>query len=490
MRRTASCMRAHRRRAEAIALLAALGCAGTLTPAAAAGQTPDAPEQAATLEIGDQPAHTTLVYPPFAHTLGIHRARPAHLQLFLGDRTRFADPQGLAAVKFASDDDPEARGDDFQLTLFGVNSGRGEILYNSSMKTLAVYGRRGSAEGELAEPHGIAAAVDGRVYVADTGNRRIVRLRWDPVARALSWVGSWPAGAPFDVDADARGNVWATDREQNAVLRYSDREASEAAESRAAAAVSGDRWPLPDDVDAPLGLAIMDSLDPWLQPNATRLYLVDHDGRRLRAYDVEGRVVASIAAADVAEGDETARFFYLEIDYFGNVYATDPGNGRIYKLDPELRPLASFAGPGPAESALEEPRGIAIWKRFGQVFVAEREGAQYFFVGTDFRPLTDPVRVRRAEEPAAWMLEGFLTEAATVRVAFLDGTGDTLAIADAGTVGTGRQVVAWDGEDWESAPAEGWEERAQKVVVEARPTYSSRRRFARVRAFPMAWEGP
>ncbi|MGH7549796.1 MAG: hypothetical protein ACREK3_03475, partial [Gemmatimonadota bacterium] len=87
--------------------------------------------------------HTTLVYPPFAHTLGIHRARLVHLKLFLGDRTRFDDPQGVAAVKFASDDDPEAKGDDYQLTLFGVNSGRGEILYNSSMQTLAIYGGQG-----------------------------------------------------------------------------------------------------------------------------------------------------------------------------------------------------------------------------------------------------------------------------------------------------------------------------------------------------------
>jgi sugar lactone lactonase YvrE len=453
------------------------------------GQTLDAAAQVEVLETGDQAAHTTLVYPPFAHTLGIHRARPAHLQLFLGDRTRFDDPQGLAAVKFASDDDPDARGDDFQLTLFGVNSRRGEILYNSSMKTLAIYGRRGSGEDEFAEPHGIAAAVDGRVYVADTGNRRIVRLRWDPAAQALTWAGSWPAGAPFDVDVDTRGDVWATDREADAVIRLADRGASGDAGPPASSVVSGDRWPLPDDVDAPLGLAIMDSLDPWLQPNVTRLYLVDRDGRRLRAYDVEGRVVASVEAANVAEGGESPRFFYVEIDYFGNVYATDPGSGRIYKLDPELRPLASFAGPGPAESALEEPRGIAIWKRFGQVFVAEREGAQYFFVGADFLPVTEPIRVARGEAPGSWALEGFLTETSTVHVAFLDGAGDTLAIADAGTVGTGRQMVAWGSEDWVSPPAEGWETRAQRIVLEARPTYSSRRRFARVRIFPVVWEG-
>src|SRR5688572_5896822 len=206
----AGCTRTRRLRADAALLWASLVCA-----APAAAQSPE-------LEIGDQPAHTTLVYPPFAHTLGIHRARPSHLALFLGDRTRFDEPQGLAAVKFASDDDPDARGDDFQLTLFGVNSGRGEVLYNSSMQTLAIYGRKGDGRDELDRPHGIAATVDGRVYVADTGNRRVVRLRWDPDARALSWVGSWDAPAPFDVEGDTRGDLWVSDREANAVLRFPD----------------------------------------------------------------------------------------------------------------------------------------------------------------------------------------------------------------------------------------------------------------------------
>ena len=481
MRSTASSTRTRRRRAEAILLGAAIGCAVSLAPAPSRGQSSD-------LEIGDQPAHSTLVYPPYAHTLGIHRARPAHLKLFLGDRTRFDDPQGLAAVKFASDDDPEAKGDDFQLTLFGVNSGRGEILYNSSMQTLAVYGRSGSGEEELAAPHGIAATVDGRVYVADTGNRRIVRLRWDPASRALSWIGSWAVGAPFDVEADARGDVWATDRAANAVLRFPDREAGAGTELLPPPAVSGDRWPLPSDVEAPLGLAIMDSLDPWLQPNVTRLYLVDEDGRRIRAYDTQGRVVASIEAAEVADGRANVRFFYVEIDYFGNVYVSDPGGGRIHKLDPSLRLLASFTGPGPVESGLEEPRGIAIWKRFGQVFVAEREGAQYFFVGTDVLPIAEPVRVRRREDPPGWTLELFLTEAATVQVAFVGAAGDTLAVADAGTVGAGRQSVGWDASGWQSGPTEGWEERADRIVLQARPTYSSRRRFARVKVLPFVWE--
>ena len=474
-----------RSRADAVALWASVVCVAALAPPAAA--------QSSELEIGEQPAHTTLVYPPFAHTLGIHRARPSHLALFLGDRTRFDDPQGLAAVKFASDDDPDARGDDFQLTLFGVNSGRGEVLYNSSMQTLAIYGRTGGGRDELDRPHGIAATVDGRVYVADTGNRRVVRLRWDSSARSLSWSGSWSAPAPFDVAADTRGDVWVSDREANAVLRFADSAAGAGTRLLPPPLAAGDRWPLPDDVEAPLGLAVMDSLDPWLQPNATRLYLVDRDGGRLRAYDTRGRVVAAIAAADLPDG-EAVRFFYVEIDYFGNVYVSDPAGGRIWKLDSRLRLLDSFSGPGPVESALEEPRGIAIWKRFGQVFVAERDGAQYYFVGTDFRAVSEPLEIRRAprsgEEGSAWSMDLFLTEAATVSIAFLDASGDTLAAADTGVALAGPRTISWDDTDWTEPGAAGWEEGAQRVVVQARPTYSSRRRFARVKELPFVWTRP
>ena len=47
----------------------------------------------------DEDDPTTLVYPPFGHCLGIHRATSFHLFVYLGTRTKFDEPAGLAAVK-------------------------------------------------------------------------------------------------------------------------------------------------------------------------------------------------------------------------------------------------------------------------------------------------------------------------------------------------------------------------------------------------------
>ena len=433
------------------------------------------------------PPHTTLVYPPFAHTLGIHRARSMHLKLFLGDRTRFDNPEGVTAVKFASDDDPEVKGDDFQLTLFGVNAGRGEILYNSSMQTLAIYGSEGEGEARFQSPRGIEATVDGRVYVADIGNRRVVRLRWDPIARSLTWVGTWAASEPYDVAADARGQLFVADRESGAVLRFADSTAGAGTDLLPPSPIDGDRWPLPADVQSPIALAIGDSLDPWYNPKEYRLYLIDLNGGRLRAFSATGEVVAETTLDAIDRPtDQPGRFGYVELDYYGNIYVSDRTVGALYTFDSQLRPLVTFSGPGPGGDALDEPRGVAIWRRFGQVFVAEREGAQYFFVGTDFEPRTGPIEVRRdGDQRVAFDL--FLTEAALITAAFVSAEGDTLAIVDAGVHGAGAQTVSWTSIEWRIPPVEGWHERAKRIFIEARPTYSSRRRFSRIRDLEIAW---
>ena len=388
----------------------------------------------------------------------------------------------MAAVKFSFDDDPDARQDDYQLTLFGVNSGRGEILYNSSMQTLAIYGGEGGGEGQFRDPHGIAATPDGRIYVADTGNRRVARLRWNDRARSLRWAGEWPAGELFDVAADARGQVYASDRTSDGVLRFS--------ETAAPSPVTGERWPLPPDVEDPLGLAVADSLDPWYHRDDYRLYLIDRDGDRLRAYAADGEVLAETSPDRLPRSTgPPGRFGYVALDYYGNVYVTDGIADVVYKFDPDLRPLTTFPGTGPEEAALDEPRGIAIWKRFGQVFVAEREGAQYYFLGTDFRT-AEPVLVRRFEDPPRWGFDLFLTEAAIVTATFLGAAGDTLGIAETGVYGTGEQPVAWGAGAWKSVPAQGWEDHAERLSIEARPTYSSRKRFSLIRTFPLAWNRP
>ena len=79
------------------------------------------------------------------------------------------------------------------------------------------------------------------------------------------------------------------------------------------------------------------------------------------------------------------RTAYAAIDYYHNVLITDQHRHCILKFDRDLKLLDVFGSEGSGDNQFIEPRGIAVWKRFGQTFIAEKKGAQYYWVGTDLK---------------------------------------------------------------------------------------------------------
>jgi hypothetical protein len=454
----------------------------TLGPAASL--LPQSPSQSAAGNTVGGRGPSTLVYPPYRHTYGIHKARTPHLKLFLGGRTVFSDPQGVAAVKLAQDDKPDVKGDDYQLTVFGLNSGRGEIIYNSSMQTLAMYGTHGSREGQFDHPRTIAADVDGNVYVADTGNRRVVRLIWRD--RQLRWVGLVPGTyrQPWGVGTAPPGaELYISDRLGNQVYRWTPpgavAEGSAAPTQGAKTGTDGDPVAVfASGITRPTALAVIDKNERWLRGKEDALYVVHEDGARLSKFDPSGSLLATTSTAEREPLRAAPRFAHVAVDFYGNVYATDTANGRIYKFKSDLSFLTAYGEPGEGEHQLVEPRGIAIWKRFGQVFVAEREGAQYFFVGTDMRlpegPL--PVEALEANGQRHYAFKIFFTEPSELTLSFLSKSG---AVVDSLTLpsplDSGEVLVTVAEQDLVA----DLEQRATRIVLQPRPTYSSRRRFAR-----------
>jgi DNA-binding beta-propeller fold protein YncE len=393
----------------------------------------------------DQPS--TLVYPPYGHCMGIYRAGTEQLNMLLGGMVTFDDPQGLAAVKLSEWDSPEPSDDD-ELAVYGVNSGPGQIIYNASMYALGFYDGGGRSADRLSSPHGIAASPAGDVYVADTGNGRVAVLsRRGARIKPSSYIRGLEE--PWGVALDGRA-IWVTDRAGGTLCRYASPE---------------DQAPQTVSLNRPRGVAAT-GYERWSSGHQPFQAVVVDDGLALVKV-VDGRVVER-----VTPGDCGGSFFnYPAIDYHGNVWVTDSVSCRIHKFSPSLDYLASYGrGFGSADDQFEHPTGIAIWTRFGQVFIAERAGARYFWVGTDIRNFTVGPRNR------GLTVSGLLTEPTILIVNVLDARGSVVRNLRTGNTPVGQFSYSWDGTTLGGAHSPAGQ---YTLVVTAEATYSSRTYFSK-----------
>jgi hypothetical protein len=320
----------------------------------------------------------SLVFPPFLHSYGIRKATPKHLFLFFGLSTAFDDPQGLATARLKSWDDPKTDKDDDEVVVYGVNSGRGEIIYNKSMLALGIYGKKGKGIDQFSGPKGIAADGKGNVYVADSGNNRIVRL-FNPKSK-LEWKGSFNGATTVDrglkgpsrVGIDEKVNVYVTDPGNSRIVVF---DSCGKVLRTIPAAKSG--WKF---IKGPTALAIADGSARWSYfSNEKVIFCADRDGSRIWKIGFDGtlRSVTNLPAGHSAS--------YGAIDYFHHYWITDTRSHCVLKFDHNLKLLDIFGSYGEKDNQFVEPRGIVIFKRYGQTFIAEKNGAQYFWIGTQLK---------------------------------------------------------------------------------------------------------
>jgi hypothetical protein len=317
-----------------------------------------------------------LVEPPYGHSYGIRKATPAKLFMFFGPITKFDDPEGIASVKMKSRDNPNTIDDDDEVVVYGVNSGRHQLIYNTSMWTLGIYGSKGSGQDQFLFPQGIAIDPDGNVYVADYGNNRIVHL-CNP-KKEVHWVNSFNGKNPGDpglngpkqVALDDKGRIVVSDSGNSRLVVFE-------ASGKVAQTIPLNRS-LPMFEQGPVCLSVADGADEWSFFRSEHvIFCADKKGRRLWKIGFNGVVDKTV----ILPGDFCAG--YAATDYYHNVWITDKIHNCILKFDHNLDFLEFYGSFGEGKDQFVEPRGITIWKRYGQVFIAEKTGAQYFWVGSE-----------------------------------------------------------------------------------------------------------
>ncbi len=384
------------------------------------------------LKSGEKYNPTTLVFPTRLHA-PIRKATKFHLFLYVQNRVKVRNPQGIAAVRMASWDDPKTTDDDDLLTVYGVNSGQNVVIFNTSMTTVSFYGLNERGDKRLNRPYGITASSWGDVYVADTGNDRIVKL-FNP-EKALNFereIRVPGMSRPQGVSLTADSSLYVSDTGGHRVLFFRDDTLNQ---------IIAEQGYEDGKVRSPRGIAGTARSDRWSYWKDDFVVVIDHDGQRLQKFLRSGEHVASKQAREFGYPD--ANLQYIAIDYYSNIWITDLSNHCIHKFDRNLNHITTFGRKGGGDKEFVEPRGITMNKQFGQVLVAEKEAAQYYWVGSDV------LRIN-VEKTAHGLMDVryFLTEKSVVTLEIRDRSGNLIGrpLNEASrSTGENREIIVGDG---------------------------------------------
>lgn len=96
--------------------------------------------------------------------------------------------------------------------------------------------------------------------------------------------------------------------------------------------------------------------------------VIDTWNQRIQRFTPEGKFID-------ATGQDVSLFAPTDADFDaeGNIFVSDTGNGRVVKLSSKLRAISEFGSRGTGDQEFQEPKGIAVDRANGLVYVADHQ---------------------------------------------------------------------------------------------------------------------
>ena len=233
-------------------------------------------------------------------------------------------------------------------------------------------GARGSGRAELDTPTGVVADAQF-VYVADSANCRVVLLRkrdgdpWDTIGSPDGCQGDDLFRRPTDVDLDERAFVYVADPGRSQVTVFDPFERTTRLRFG-----TNDIPYVTDDAhhNAPAGVAFA----PPAAPNEPApLLLVERDGHRLVRREGDGSIAWTFGVPGVPGDDETHLAFPGDVALApdGRAIVADTGNDRLVRVDGAGAFAGTIGGPGSGAGRFDGPTGLGV-AADGRIAVADR----------------------------------------------------------------------------------------------------------------------
>jgi outer membrane protein assembly factor BamB len=223
-----------------------------------------------------------------------------------------------------------------------------------------VLGGRGSAQGQLEAPHGVAVDAQGNVYVADTGNGRI--QVFDPDGAVLQSIADARFTGPLYVAVDDAGRIYVTDASEKVHVFNARGDPLQG---------FGQPGSLPSQFSGIADLAV-DAVGD--------LYVADSGNGRVQKFSLLSGLLLTLGV----DGEEDAllsRPQGVALDAEANVYAADAQTGRIVKYAPGGTFLRVF------ETGIGELRDIALDEQ-GRIYASDAAARAVYVLDDQGRIVT------------------------------------------------------------------------------------------------------
>ncbi|MBL8774431.1 MAG: carboxypeptidase regulatory-like domain-containing protein [Acidimicrobiales bacterium] len=199
------------------------------------------------------------------------------------------------------------------------------------------------------DPWGVAAASDGDVYVADTGNDRITRTGANPLAFGRSGSGPGQLDGPTDVAVAGDGSIWVADTGNSRIQHFS---ATGVHLGGFGAPGSGN-----GEFDRPHGVAV--------NPLGGGIWVADTGNDRIQWFSSDGTWLGAWGTTGSGLGQFDKPY---DVDVvpaglgnLGTVYVADGGsNDRIARFGQSGQPMGYVGGPGSGLGQFQEPSGVEV----------------------------------------------------------------------------------------------------------------------------------
>jgi uncharacterized protein (TIGR03663 family) len=221
--------------------------------------------------------------------------------------------------------------------------------------------------GGLNAPRGIAIGTEGALYVADTGNSRI--LKYDRQGNLVSAFGSrTPEGQsppepgtfnePWGIAVDAAGNIFVADTWNHRIQKFDAN-----GKLLLAWGSPGQLSEGPDRLWGPRGIAI--------SPDG-KVYVTDTGNKRVAVFDMEGKFLTEFGSTGEEALNEPVG---IAVGADGEVYIADTWNLRVAVFSPDGQFQSSWPVKGWLSDSLDNKPFLAI-DGDGRVYVTDPEGYQ------------------------------------------------------------------------------------------------------------------